>query len=387
MQMSKLIPIVFIIILLLQACLPTMQIEKSGIINTRGIDLLEESENSMIETTVIPYLFDPNAQDITSILVGKGHTIKEARDEASKQSSYVLTPGQIRLELYGKEAAEKGILPYLNTLIRDARVSETMQLAVTNQTAKEVLMSEQSSITINTAQYLQDLILKEIKRDSLPSSSLHDFTREVEHVGLDPVLPLIDVVENRPTLVGAAVFHRDEYVQQITLSEAFLINLLRKRVKDTPLDAYVPLDNYKDKIAYKEDEGHETFGDEEYIYVFLSLLKGKGKLKLVDEENLHYKADIEMKVELLETSIPMDIKTEETSKRLEKDLNKHYEKQYEQLFSKLQEAKSDAFGLGRVYSGTRKGSKTTIEQWQEKYPNATIEFNIDITIRNYGTID
>src|SRR5699024_9297295 len=88
---------------LLQACLPTMQIEQSGIINTRGVDLVEENNEKMIETTIIPYLFDPNADEITRVLVGRAHTIKRAREEAGKRSSFKLTPGQIRLELYGKE--------------------------------------------------------------------------------------------------------------------------------------------------------------------------------------------------------------------------------------------------------------------------------------------
>lgn len=387
MRMSKFI-LILLTILILQACLPTMQIEKSGIINSRGVDLLEEDDKNIIETTIIPYLFDPKAPNITSILIGRGNTIKEARDEAGKQSSYMLAPGQIRLEIYGKEAAEHGILPFINTLIRDARVSETMQLAVTDLTAKEILFSEQGSIPINTSEYLQDLMKKEVKRNSLPSNSLHDFTRLVEHVGADPVLPVVDIVEERPTLVGAAVFKGDKYVEAISMDEAFLINMIIKRVRETLLDASVPLENYKDKITYSEDGADgEVYSEEDSIYVALSLQKGKGKLKLVDEDNLHYKADIKMRVELLETSIPMKINTEETVERLEQDLERYYKGHYEQLFKKLQEAESDALGLGRIYTSTRKGSRIKNDEWYKKYADATVEFNVDLSIVDYGTVN
>lgn len=384
MRTSKYISIL-LIVLLLQACLPRLQLEKSAIINTRGVDLLEEGDQSMIETTIITYLFDPNAQDITSILFGRGNTIKGARDDAANQSSFILTPGQIRLELYGKEAAEKGILPYLNTLVRDARVSETMQLAVTNQTAKEVLISEQSSIKINTAQYLQDLLKKEVKRNVLPDNSLLAFSGLIEQIGNDAVLPIVDIKDDRPTLVGAALFDGDKYVDEISLEQAFLINMIEKRVRETPLDATIPLEDYKDMIVVEVDK--EAIKEEEFIYVFLSLYKGNGKLKLVNEDTLHYKADIKMEVELLETSVLMEIKTKADSRKVERGISRFYENEYKKLLATLQEVNSDAFGLGRTYKTTRKGSKTTDKEWTELLPDTTVDFNVDVKILNYGTID
>lgn len=384
MRTSKYISIL-LIILLLQACLPKLQLEKSAIINTRGVDLLEEGDQTKIETTIITYLFDPNAQNITSILFGKGNTIKDARDDAANQSSFILTPGQIRLELYGKEAAEKGILPYLNTLVRDARVSEKMQLAITNQTAKEVLIGQQNAIKINTAQYLQDLIMKEIKRNALPDNSLLTFSGLIEQVGDDAILPIVDVKGERPTLVGAALFDGDKYVEEISLNQAFLINMMEKRVKETPLDATIPLEDYLDMIVVEEDK--EAITEEEFIYVFLSLYNGKGKLKLVNEETLHYKADIKMEVELLEISVLMDIKTKAASKKVEQGVSQFFESEYEKLFATLQEVNSDAFGLGRIYKSTRKGSKTTIKEWTELFPDTTVDFNVDVKILNYGTIE
>lgn len=374
------------IILLLQACLPSTQIEQSAIINTRGVDLIEENGETIVETSIIPYIFDPQSQDITEMLVGRGQTIKGAREDAGRRASFRLTPGQIRLELYGKEAAERGILTFLTGLIRDARVSDMMLLAVTNQSAKEVLESEQSEVKVNSAQYLEDLITKEIAFDTLPKNSLHEFARMIEQVGIDPVLPVIDVIENFPTLKGAALFSSDIYVGEISLQEAFLINQMKKRVRETALSAEIPTENYMDDIAYV-GEGEKQKSEEEFIHLHLSLIKGNSRVKLLDKEKMHFKAEIKMEAELLESSMLFNVKTEETSNKIERDIGAFFTKQYEDLFLKLQELNSDAFGLGKHYTSTRQGSKVTDEEWREKFPEITIEFDVKFEMLSTGVID
>lgn len=383
MQIIKLL--FFLCLFLLTACLPTMQIEESAIINTRGVDIVEENGIQMIETTIVPYLFDPNATDISIILTGRGNTIKQARVDAGSGSSFRLTPGQIRLELYGKEAAEIGILRYLNTLIRDARVSETMQLAVTDLTAREILESEQEFVSINTSQYLQDLVQKEIDRGSLPDNRLQIFARSVEKVGLDPILPILADGGKRPYLDGAALFRGDRYVARITLQEAFLVNLFFKHVKETPLEIAVPLENYRDEVVQISKDA--PVEEDMWIYIYLSLISGHGKIKLTDKDDLSYLANIKMRAELLETSFPMKFKTKEVAHRLEKDIEKDLLKKFEKLFAKLQEANTDAMGLGQIYKATRAGSKMTELEWLEKFPNVTMDFNIDFSIVNLGTSD
>lgn len=382
MHRVKIIPLLFLLIL--QACLPPTPIEETAIINARGVDLIEEEGKRMIETTIVPFLFDPNAPDITNILVSRGSTIKEAREEASKKSSYLLTPGKISIELYGKEAAEAGIIQFLNTLIRDARVSDRMQLAITNKKAREILELEQEKITINTTEYMQDLINKEIEQDILPRNTLEYYTRLTEQVGIDPLLPIIDEKDEWPTLVGAALMRGDKYVGSISLEQAFLINQFRRKVSNTPLSATVPQENYQEEISQKYKPENS---DDESLHVSLRLNKGRTKLKIIDIETLKFKAEVKMSAELLETSILTDIKTKEVTKRMEKDLAAFFKSEYEKLFEKLKEVNSDAFGLGRKYNTTRKGSDITEEEWEKLFPDVSLEFEVDFTLINFGTID
>lgn len=382
MRITKLIPML-LILLLLQGCINPRQIEQTAIINMRGVDLIDEDGERIVETTIVPYIFDPNAPEMTSLLIGRGRTIKEARDDAGKQSPYVLSPGKIEVEFFGKEAAEAGILPFLNPLVRDARVSDIMQLAITNQTARELLELEQQKVKINHTEYFENLIQKEIELDILPLNSLEYFTRISEQVGIDPVLPVIDIVDDQPTLTSIAVFNVDRFVGELTLKESFLINQMRKTVDDTPLEVEVPLENYKDLLSFAGEE----IDSMDSIFLSLRLTRGKGRIEIVDMESLTFQAKVNMKLEILETSLPMDIKTEEIIKKLEQDIETYYLKKYEELFEKLQAFNSDAFGIGRKYVATRKGSKTTDEEWREMFPNTTLEFDINVTIKNFGSID
>lgn len=381
MRKTVLLPFILMMICF-QGCIPPNQIEDTAIINARGVDLIEVEGERIIETTIVPFLFDPNAEEMTNILVGRGKTIKGAREDAAKQSSYLLSPGKINIEVYGKEAAEAGIMPFLNTLIRDARVSNQIQLAVTNHTARELLEIELETITINTTEYLQDLSAKEVEQDKLPNNTLIYYTRLVEQVGIDPVLPIIDIIDGLPTLVGVALFQYDKYVGSVTLDESFLINLLRKSVGETPLNASVPAEAYE-----MSDDYHGEMTDEDLMHMFLNMKSGKGKLELVDEDELTYKAKVTLKGEVLETSKPIDFESEQVSKQLEGDIEDFFETEYEELFAKLQELQSDAFGLGRLYAATRKGSETTHEEWREMFLDTTVDFEVDFKITNYGTIE
>ncbi|GGJ70221.1 Ger(x)C family spore germination protein [Virgibacillus salexigens] len=184
----------FIPILLLSGCLETKPIERLAIINARGIDLLAEG---LIDTTLVMFQFDTQSPDISKIASGSGKTIKEARYDANTKTSFTLTPGQIRLELYGKDVAEKGIISYLNTLVRDARTSDRVLLAITDSSAKEIITQGQQATNINVGLFMSGLIKQKIENDSIPKPELYDFTHAFFEKGQDPVHLLLVLQKGR----------------------------------------------------------------------------------------------------------------------------------------------------------------------------------------------
>lgn len=368
------------LLLLLAACVPTTPLEDLAIINTRGVDISEENRNQ-IETTILSYQFDSQSQDISQILSGKGKTIKSARENASRETGFNLSPGQIRLELYGKEAAQNGILQYVSSAVRDARVSETMLLAITNSSAKEILTEGQEGLSHDFGKYLYNLIEKEIDEDSIPNIYLHEFTHFESDIGQDPVVPIIELEEGKPKISGIALFQGDKYVDEISFHEGYLVNLMQKTTKSTPYEISVPMDPFVKYI----DKKRESI-DEDDLYLNVNIVKAKSKTKLKNAKELHFDTTINIKLNLLETSALLSVRDEGVANLLKREIERDFKQQYATLLTKLQEAGSDPFGLGTIYRAKKRDRPLTDEEWREKLPDVTVDFHINVELTNYGGI-
>lgn len=368
-----------IILCLLTSCVDSTQLEKLGIIHTRGVDISEEKPNEL-ETTLIIFQFNAQTDMISKTLSGTGHTIKEAREQANKKSSFALTPGQIRLEVYGKEIAEKGILNYLKTLTRDARVSDTMLLAVSDTPARELLDAGQSDTNMDIGQFFHSLIRQEHKKDSIPEIALHDFTHIYFDVGQDPFLPVLTMDENNPQISALGIFQGDKYVGEISLEEALLLNMTQKHVDYAPIELEIPRAALEKYLG-----GTEPIDpDSENMYVRIGI-KGETTSKLTDPEQLGFRSKVDIDVDLHEASEEIVIKDEKVAKVIEEELGKAIKKKYEALFKKVQELNADPIGYGKLYK-IKSNDKLTMEEWREKYPEVTVDFQVEVNLVHFGTI-
>lgn len=377
MNKKLMIPILFILILLLNGCLPSKEIESLGIINTRGVDTLEDGN---LETTIVYFQFDNQSKNITKIVSGNGKTIKGARANANFKTNLELTAGQVRLEIYGMEAAKKGILPYLDTLARDAKVADTMFLAISDTTAKDVIKIGQEDPKTNVGHYLYRLIEQTVNDDIIPRMTLQDFVHAYYDVGKDPILPILKISEKKPYLFAMALFKNDKLVGQIPTEKAFLINMLGKKVESTLLELELPLKPFKKYI--KKPGGNRD--DEKTFSVLLSVLMGKGKTDVVDMNSLTFETNVKVELRILE--LTKEIKLENPKERalFEKKIEKNLEKQYRDLFAKIQKLDVDPFGYGNIYRAHKENGELTSKEWRNILPDIKVNFHVDAHIIQHG---
>ncbi|MFC3038803.1 Ger(x)C family spore germination protein [Virgibacillus xinjiangensis] len=366
-----------IILLLLTACAPTREIERLGIIHTLGIDVTDDGQQ--IETTMVIFQFDEQAATLTKNVIGQGKTVRGARNDASNQSAYHLASGQMQLQLFGKEAAEQGILPYLNMLVRDATVSDTMFLTVTNQTAKEILTTGRELTEINIGQFLYGVIEQEKNEHKIPRSDLQMFSRTYFEPGQDPWLPVMDIEEELPAIVSMGIFQDDRYVGELSLKEAFYLNLFINKIAPAPLELSLPREPFQDYMPEKNNDSEESLD-------IKIQLKGNTKTKLVDKEELRYQTNVKVQFRLDEFSEVIVVEDEKVAELFEKEIAKKMEEEYGSLLRKLQDMQSDPFGFGKYYRLQKKNGEMTSDEWRELYPDISVDFNVDAELIHYGTI-
>lgn len=370
----------FLICLLLAGCIQTEEIEKIGVINARGIDLLKEED--ALEATLIVFQFSPQSEEFTKLVSGKGKTVDGAVEDAEHSSVYKLAPGKIKLSLYGKDMAEQGLLPLLDGQARDARLPDLMYLAVSETTAKEVLSVDEQEISVDVGQFIHGLIENHSTDHNIPRKTLQDFLRIYYDVGQDNVLPMFKIENDAPKLSQNALFKDDKMIGTINNKEAILINLMDRTVREQMFEVSLPLEPFQEYILSKDKNDNQEKAEIAFI-----IQKGKSKTKMLDLEKLVFETNTKMNIRLVEQSAGIRLEDPKAVKTLEKEIEKNINDQFHKLLKKLQQLQSDPFGYGRYYKKDPKGKNLTRDEWREKLPNIDVTFNIDLKIIGHGATD
>lgn len=364
---------------LLVGCVPNKQIERLGVITASGLDQLEDG---WLLNTLVFFQFEPNAKEMTQITSSKAKTIKGARDSANLNTNYKLVAGQLRLNLFGKELAKQGLIRLLDTLIRDAKVADTMFLAVSDTTAQGVLQKQTGAPSPNIGNYLHQLIENNIEQEILPKSDLQDFMHKYYDIGVDPIHPLVTMKENKPVINHLALFKNDVYVGKITTEEAFFVKLLYENYKAGKLELALPVKPFK-KYMHGQQDNYAS----EFIYLILSEIRSDSNVKLVNKQNLKYKADIKLEARLLEVSELISVESKSVKKELEKYIRINLEQQLTDLIKKLQGLNVDPIGFGLIYDQHTRKKELTDKEWRDRFPNITVDFNVDVEILRHGIFE
>ncbi|GGB56021.1 Ger(x)C family spore germination protein [Virgibacillus dakarensis] len=376
--MKKLIVLASIIVL--SGCVQPRTIEDMGIILTRGVDKLEDNN---IETTISYFEFNAQQKEYSNIVTGRANTIKQARIDANRKTDFRLTPGSSKLEVYGRETAEKGVLRYLDTLIRDARVSDTMLLAISDTTAKELLYKAEKHADVNTGLYLHYILERNILNNVIPRVNLQDFLRFYFDKGQDPFLPILSISNDKPVLSSLALFQDDKMVGQLPIEKAYLIGAFHKDLRDLFLEVALPSEPFKGQMRTDAQSKNETGIDK--FFALLTVLNSKSKSKITDIQKLKFRTEVTFDVSLMELTEEIKLNNPKVVRKLEKEVEKEIKKQYEQLLAKLQELNTDPLGYGTIYRINKPNGELKEGEWYDYFPDIHVDYHVNVRIFRHGT--
>lgn len=369
--------IFIIIITFLSGCLPKSYIETLGIITAVGYDLTEDDR---IRGTLVMFQFDPAASGTSQVVTGEADTSKGIRFSTGRLTSHELVSGQVRLEIFENKLAERGMMKYMDTLQRDAKVSDMGYLATSDVPTEELLKSENDEDRPNTGSYIQKLIEKSIKNESIPNAVLATFMHDYYDEGRDPTLPSLTLDEDKAVINGISLFQNDRLVNTISQERMFFVMLMMHEFKHGQFQLQLPNDAL---TMYHKKESMESPGQGP-LHVSLHEIKTKRKIKPTKGNPTKQSLELEMEGRLLEITQDIDLKNKKAIEALEKEIEKKVEKQLEETLQVLKDNKVDPVGFGAKYNAYNRSNRVTNENWREQIPDLQVDFQVNFKLLRYG---
>ncbi|WP_027963809.1 Ger(x)C family spore germination protein [Halalkalibacillus halophilus] len=284
--------------------------------------------------------------------------------------------------LFGPEIAAEGIFPLLDTLERDASISDMLHVAVSRQKSDDILSASNYEQAPNIGTYLDRLINTAVVNERLISSTLHEFLRDYFEVGKDPMVPMLYVDDNKVEVNSIGAMQDDRLVGEFTLEEAFYVRLLNGTFHSGSAEVEIKTDLVKEYLSeFVTDEMYE-----ESFIVVIDKLNNKMNRTLISKDPLKFHVELDVSARVIEMNQRVDLDIPEALKIIEEQSELHLKEEAEKILKEAQEMNSDIFGFGQEYSTHVRDKRLTKEEWRELYPDMEVDITINLDIERFGII-
>lgn len=296
----------------------------------------------------------------TIIITGTGVSPRTVRQNAELKVEQTLDLSVLSTILISQETAKDDIYEYLDIYFRDPHSPVTPKVALVEGDLKpffEITIEKQ-----NTAgEYYSRLITSIEENTIVIPYTLQTAGTLLFEDAQDLVLPYLKMgEEDQPIVDGLALFSGRKY-SGVTLNpdQGLLLNILNKTIgfsarithlyKDSPLT--VRINNSKRDIE-------------------------------ITENNIK----IAQKLEVILSEFPRDhLKDAQVREEIQQFLTEKIEQDMNEVMKKLQEAKCDAIGLGRLVRAYH--PKWYQKEWSEHFSTLDIEVKVDVEIVKTGILN
>jgi spore germination protein len=359
--MNKLFGILMII--LLTGCAEQRIIDDLALINAVGYDLTDNETNPLRLTGTFPIITKDGNYDRKTIMV-EGKSSKDAREKVRFKTNFKLESGQLRVSLFGQKLAKEGMLPYLQSLVRDPSIGTRLKLALAEEEASEVLLLQIKNEGQN-ATYLEQFLTKLNRENFRANYNIYQFLRDYYDDGIDPILPVFKVEKNNIAYNGIGLFHEDKLVEILKPSEARYLFLFREEMQ-------------KGVFVEQIDVGEEA---KAFIMLNYELRNHRIKVHATRKKASVY---IELIGDIVEYTGKEDVSDPKIQKKIEKIITKKINQDGKELILKLQKLQVDPLGIKRYVR-----NKMTYNEWNavnqyQAYQEMNINVEANVIINSSG---
>lgn len=361
------------IVVLFSGCVKPSILENLALGIIIGYDSLDKER---ILTTSVLQKIDPSAREKTQVVASTAFTSKGSRISSNRELSKYLVGGQVRVVMYGKKLASKGIIDMADTLSRDPTLGDMIYLCVSDGEASHILTHRYREIS-NIGMYLFENLRQNSEREELPSPTLQDFLRDYYSEGKDPVVPLLIRKGNEVYIKGLALFHNDRMVHEASPRQGFLLKVLLNTKKEGNFELVADAEPLAKYMKHPDKE----------VKIVFATAKSSSKIKLLDSKAPEFIVSVSIHGDLQEISAPYSFDKPGSVSALEKEIEKKLKKEIETFIASLQSNESDAVGFGEVYRSKIRDSKLTKAKWHPMFKEAKINVRVKFTLRHTGAIE
>ena len=296
----------------------------------------------------------------TIIITGNGVSPRDVRQDAEVKVEQTMDLSVLSTILISEGTAEDDIYKYLDVYFRDANSPITPKVAIIQGELKPFF--ELSQDKQSTAGEYYNRFITSLEENSLVIPyTLQTAATVLFEDAQDLALPYLKMGEdNRPISEGIALFSGKSFTG-ITLNsdEGLLLNILNDSL------------GFSARITYLFQESPVT----------VRINKLKRKLNISED-----KIEIAIKLGFILSEFPQDhVNKASSRKELEQFLTEKIEHDMNEVIKKLQEAQSDALGLGRNVRAFH--PKLFKKDWNEQFSNMDIAVKLSVEILKTGILD
>ncbi|MBY0013551.1 Ger(x)C family spore germination protein [Paenibacillus typhae] len=363
--MGKLRFVAVVLLLLLNGCKKDERVlEDLGMVQTSSYDLLENKKLKVVSSVPV---IDPDSPVHRELLTAESDSIKEARLLFSRQTDLLVVSGQLRDTLFGTTLAQAGIGDHIDTLLRDPSTALGVRVTIVEGDAGE-LLSKNFKPHSDTGRYITHLLEKESVSNSIPTTTLYEFSRDYNDDGIDAAAPIVKDAGTKVNIEGIALFKMDKYVMKIPAEDGIIFALFREDLNQGEMTVNLGEENGKPVI------------------VMYSSLSSKRKVKVHKLGEGRFKADISISVQgsVLEYTGEEKLSDPGTRHKLEEEISKSVTDTAQEIIRQMQQVKTDALGIGRYVRNSLSYREWTSLNWREVYPQIEVECHAKVIIKDYG---
>lgn len=367
----------FIILFLpsiLVGCAETNILDRVGIVTLVGYDVGTEGEMS---TTSAIREVNPEFQSNVEVVTTENDTSKGNRMKTNRKLSKKVVVGQMRVVLFSEELAKDDIHRYIDSLLENATISNSLYLAVAEGEMAPLLEYDYKNID-DIGEHIFRLLEQNIAQESMISSTLHETGRDFYTAGEDIYMPIIKKEEELVDLSGIALFNGGKMVSKIQPKDTFYVKLIRDKFESGTFETILQKEDIPNGLMDKTPN---------QISIAFDAIKSERDLKLVNSTTPEFDLKLKIKSRLTEIYPDVNLGDPKVVAKLEKAISKNLSNEISRVIAYCQSNDSDIFGFGEKYRSSVRGSKLTKEKWHELYKNMKVNVEVDFVILRSGVFE